>query len=198
MATKIPGKFLCNVCKLPDADRVRIDQSLREGGKTLDLIRAHPDWGIKQPVLSHHKTCCLGLPKARGGRKPPIVHATALEVIGPEGETAITGREPWVPQAIRDKARTALLTGLAKLETQIDANPTAAYYTVRLAYVQAILAEADKVGGDPQDRMKSYEQEVRAKLEGKSKREITRTVTMTEKTSETIEPVIEGQVVEVT
>jgi hypothetical protein len=98
--------------------------------------------------------------------------------------TAIVPHEPWVPQNVRDRARDALLAALDQLNAQIVTTPTAAYYQVRLAHIQALLTEADKVGGDPQDRMKSYAEVVKAKLDGKSKREITRTVTMKETITE--------------
>jgi len=170
----------CGVCRAPVEIREQIEAALRgEGLPATTLLKDHPEWKLSPCTASRHKTGCMGLPAlATGGQ-------THRELVcPPEHTTALIARIPWVPTDVRDLARDALLAGLAKLDLVIDLNPSAALYTARLGYIQAILLEADKAGGDPQGRLKSYSEEVKARLDSRSKREITRTVTMKETITE--------------
>lgn len=95
----------------------------------------------------------------------------------------------WMPIHAQTTAREKLLTGLSRIEAEIESKPTAPMFEVRLKYIEAIIKEAEKGGGALGDRMRSYADEV------SRKREVTRTVTMKEVVTEIDDPetTIEGE-----
>ncbi len=171
-----------------------MERSLRgEDIPTNTLVKQHPEWGLYNSITSRHKTICMGLKPLEQGRR-----THHREVLAPPANTDLTTPDVWVPTNKRDWARSKIVSAIGELDQLISGGgATAAYFKVRLDHLQTILLEADKAGGAPLDRMKSYAEEVNAKLDSKGNREITQIVTMTEKVTENVEPAIEGQVVEV-
>lgn len=167
-------KTRCIVCEQTPDVREEIEAAAtgKSAISVAALLRNHPEWRFTPMSVSNHKQNCMGL----------ALRVRAIPQ--PETTTAVVVHESWVPTAVRDKARDVILRLLGKLETQIEVSPTAAYYQVALGYCQVLLTESEKTGGAPLDRMKSYAEEVKAKLDTKSKREITRTITMKETVTE--------------
>jgi hypothetical protein len=185
----------CKVCILPDKDRDAIERAMRKqqqvDGRMLSAqaVVHEREIPISQPLLSRHKTECMGLlDQAR--RNVALVPGEAPLPTAP----LLKGRELWDPKKVRERGRLKYIELLAKLEVKLDTSPTAAYFQVALNYLDAIQREADKIGGDPKTQMKSYMDETREKIESKRVK-VTRKVTMEETVTREAEQAIEGQVV---
>jgi hypothetical protein len=172
----------CQVCSLPEEQRDAFERAMRgepqvdKSFLTVQATERKYKTGIQQPLLSRHKKECMGVysPRMKG------VPSTAVVV------PAMVVRDiaAWVPTEVTAWTRGRIRSAIAELDAKIAEGATAAFFAVRLEHFKLLLGEAEKTGGTPLDRQKSYLDEVRAKLESKGKREITRTMTVTEKITE--------------
>jgi hypothetical protein len=164
------------VCLLAPDEKDLVERSLRgepqADGLYVNSVNVAGIVGLTPTTVSRHKTQCMGLIGRQGVESLPVVDASALLPYFPPKERAEL--VPWVPQVVREEARSRLLMRCRTLEDQIDATPTAAMYAVLLEYLREIIKESEKAGGALENQAKNYLEEVQSK-----RREVTRTVTQT-------------------